>query len=67
MPRLIQNQRILNCYAPQSVIFSTDFGEGGRSRIEHTTRTLLPKDAKKARFVAGSHYSCLATLIIAEL
>jgi len=39
---------------------SIDFGEGGRSCIEHTTRTNLPKDAKKARFAAGSYYSCLA-------
>ena len=30
--------------------FSIDFGEGGRRRIEHTTRTHLSKDAEKARF-----------------
>ena len=40
--------------------FSTDFGKGGRSRIEHTTRTHLPKDAEKACFAAGSYYSWLA-------
>jgi hypothetical protein len=30
--------------------FSIDFGKGGCRRIEHTTRTHLPKDAEKARF-----------------
>ena len=42
------------------MIFSTDFGEGGRSRIEHTTSTHLSKYAEKACFEAGSYYSCLA-------
>jgi hypothetical protein len=45
----------------QSVNFSIDFGKGGRSRIERTTSTHLPKDAEKACFAAGSYYSCLAT------
>ena len=38
---------IRNCFAPQSEDFSIDFGKGGRSRIEHTTRTHLPKDTEK--------------------
>ena len=43
---------IENGYAPQGLHLSTDFDEGRRSRIEHTTRTNLLKDAEKARFVA---------------
>ncbi|MBO5277709.1 MAG: hypothetical protein J6B05_03545, partial [Clostridia bacterium] len=29
----------------------------------NTTRTNLPKDAERARFAAGSYYSCLAKTV----
>ena len=47
LPCLIQNLPIENCYAPQREDFSIDFDEGGRRRMEHTTRTHLPKDTEK--------------------